>query len=193
MSVISISIPRLPFSANSNAANASPPSDKSVQAFMRCLLFKIKNPFCFSTCRSTFGGVPSCRLNISSIMADCPKCPNVTPTASNKSPSLIEFTIGSSSSPISPTAPIVGVGNIGSPSVSLYKLTLPETIGISNCLAASAIPSIARTSCPIISGFSGLPKFKLSVEAIGFAPTAQRLRNASATACLPPSNGSAFT
>ena len=126
-------------------------------------------------------------------MADCPKCPEVSPTTSNKSPLLIEFKIGSSSSFKSPTAPIVGVGSIGSPSVSLYKLTLPETIGISNFSAASAIPFMARTSCPIISGFSGLPKFKLSVEAIGFAPTAQRFRNASATACLPPINGSAFT
>jgi hypothetical protein len=36
-------------------------------------------------------------------------------------------------------------------------------------------------------GRSGLPKFRLSVMAMGSAPTAVRLRQASATACLPPS------
>ena len=43
----------------------------------------------------------------------------------------------------------------------------------------------------MISGRSGLPKFKLSVMASGFAPTVVRFRQHSATACLPPSNGSA--
>ena len=42
-------------------------------------------------------------------------------------------------------------------------------------------------------GRSGLPKFRQSVMASGLAPTAVRLRQASATACLPPSNGSAPT
>jgi hypothetical protein len=49
------------------------------------------------------------------------------------------------------------------------------------------MPSMARTICPMISGRCGLPKFRLSVMAIGRLPTAVRLRHASATACLPPS------
>ena len=44
---------------------------------------------------------------------------------------------------------------------------------------------------PMISGFSGLPKFMLSVSASGSAPTAVRLRQLSATACMPPRTGSA--
>src|SRR5262249_26027221 len=40
-------------------------------------------------------------------------------------------------------------------------------------------------------GRSGLPKLRLSVMASGLPPTAVMLRQASATACLPPSNGSA--
>jgi hypothetical protein len=49
------------------------------------------------------------------------------------------------------------------------------------------MPSVARTIWPMVSGFSGLPKFRLSVMAIGSEPAAVRLRQASATACLPPS------
>jgi hypothetical protein len=49
------------------------------------------------------------------------------------------------------------------------------------------MPAMARTIWPMISGRSGLPKFRLSVTAMGSAPTAVRLRQASATACLPPS------
>ena len=55
----------------------------------------------------------------------------------------------------------------------------------------SAMPRMQPTSWPMISGRSGLPKLRLSVSASGRAPTAVRLRQASATACLPPSNGSA--
>jgi hypothetical protein len=42
-----------------------------------------------------------------------------------------------------------------------------------------------------MSGFSGLPKFMLSVSASGSAPTAVKLRQLSATACMPPRSGSA--
>ena len=45
------------------------------------------------------------------------------------------------------------------------------------------------TNCPIISGFSGLPKFIQSVIAIGRAPDATRFLQVSTTACLPPSYG----
>ena len=37
-----------------------------------------------------------------------------------------------------------------------------------------------------MSGFSGLPKFKQSVIAIGVAPSVDKLRHASATAIAPP-------
>ena len=40
-------------------------------------------------------------------------------------------------------------------------------------------------------GVLGLPKFRQSVSASGRAPTAHRLRQASATACMPPRRGSA--
>src|SRR5688500_8094959 len=46
-------------------------------------------------------------------------------------------------------------------------------------------------NCAMISGFSGLPKLRLLVTARGVAPVAQILRQLSATACLPPSAGSA--
>ena len=44
------------------------------------------------------------------------------------------------------------------------------------------MPRMAAANWPMISGFSGLPKFMLSVIASGRAPTAVRLRQASATA-----------
>src|SRR6516162_5944530 len=45
-------------------------------------------------------------------------------------------------------------------------------------------------NCPIISGFSGLPKFRQLVAATGVAPVQETLRDASATACIAPSLGS---
>ena len=45
------------------------------------------------------------------------------------------------------------------------------------------------TNCPMISGFSGFPKFIQSVIAIGSAPDATILRQVSTTACFPPSYG----
>ena len=53
------------------------------------------------------------------------------------------------------------------------------------------MPSMQPTNSPMTCGFSGLPKFRQSVIASGRAPTAQRLRQASATACMPPRTGSA--
>ena len=76
---------------------------------------------------------------------------------------------------------------MATPLVSLYSDTFPLTTGKSSARQASAMPSIARTIWPMISGRCGLPKFRLSVMAMGRAPTAVRLRQASATACLPPS------
>ena len=46
------------------------------------------------------------------------------------------------------------------------------------------MPSIASTSCAMISGRSGLPKFRLLVAATGSAPTVERLRQHSATSKL---------
>ena len=45
-------------------------------------------------------------------------------------------------SSMSPNAPTIGVGNIGVPSVSLYRLALPLTTGTSKAIAASRIPAI---------------------------------------------------
>src|SRR5678815_5210130 len=42
-----------------------------------------------------------------------------------------------------PTTPMIGVGKIAFPSVSLYKLTLPPVIGTFRARHASAIPSTA--------------------------------------------------
>ena len=53
------------------------------------------------------------------------------------------------------------------------------------------MPFRQPTNWPMFSGRSGLPKLRLSVIASGRPPTAVMLRQASATACLPPSNGSA--
>ena len=85
--------------------------------------------------------------------------------------------------------PITGVGQIASPSVSLYRLTLPPVIGVSKKRQASPMPSIASTSCAMISGRSGLPKFRLLVAATGSAPTVERLRQHSATISRAPSRG----
>src|SRR5260221_12212060 len=56
-------------------------------------------------------------------------------------------------------------------------------------MQASPLPSIAWENCHIPSGFSGLPKFKQFVAAIGRAPLVATLRAASATACIAPSFG----
>ena len=86
---------------------------------------------------------------------------------------------------------MAGVGRMPRPSVSLYRLTLPLTTGKSSARQAAAMPRMLAANWPMISGFSGLPKFMLSVIASGRAPTADRLRQASATACIPPVSGSA--
>src|SRR5260370_29187648 len=77
-----------------------------------------------------------------------------------------------------------------SPKVALYKLTLPAVMGVPNVSQASLMPSIACESCHIISGFSGLPKFRQLVAATGVAPVQATLRAASATACILPNLGS---
>ena len=51
------------------------------------------------------------------------------------------------------------------------------------------MPSMAADELAHDLGRSGLPKLRLSVIASGRPPTAVMLRQASATACLPPSNG----
>src|ERR1700730_12334317 len=62
-------------------------------------------------------------------------------------------------------------------------------MGVSSSLQAAASPSIASLNCHITSAFSGLPKFKQFVAAIGFAPEHATLRAASATACMAPRRG----
>src|SRR5580765_181154 len=77
-----------------------------------------------------------------------------------------------------------------SPSVSLYRLTLPPVIGVSNAVQASVSPSTTCESCHMIGGLSGLPKFRQFVAATGVAPVQETLRADSATACIAPSFGS---
>ena len=76
------------------------------------------------------------------------------------------------------------------PSVSLYRLTLPPVMGMPRARHPSAMPSTASTNCHMMSGRSGLPKFRQLVAPIGSAPAQATLRAASATARRPPSRGS---
>src|SRR6476661_4698915 len=77
-----------------------------------------------------------------------------------------------------------------SPSVSLYRLTLPPVMGVSSAVQASVNPSTTGENCHIICGFYGLPKFRQFVAATGVAPVQETLRADSATACIAPSLGS---
>src|SRR5579864_3768403 len=77
-----------------------------------------------------------------------------------------------------------------SPSVSLYRLTLPPVMGVSSAVQASLRPSTTCENCHMICGFSGLPKFRQFVAATGVAPVHETLRADSATACIAPSLGS---
>src|SRR5207248_2334396 len=54
------------------------------------------------------------------------------------------------------------------------------------------MPSMTAENCAMISGFSGLPKFKQLVAATGVAPAQATLRAASATECMAPSFGSRY-
>ena len=62
-------------------------------------------------------------------------------------------------------------------------------IGVARAVQASAIPSMASLNCHITSGFSGLPKLRQFVAAMGRAPLQATLRAASATACIAPTRG----
>src|SRR5580704_13550343 len=62
-------------------------------------------------------------------------------------------------------------------------------MGVPRAVQASLRPSMARENCHITSGFSGLPKLRQFVAAIGRAPPAATLRAASATACMAPRRG----
>src|SRR5712691_11960232 len=62
-------------------------------------------------------------------------------------------------------------------------------MGVPNSLQATVRPSIASLNCHITSGFSGLPKLRQLVAAIGRAPLQATLRAASATACIAPTRG----
>src|ERR1700722_9006894 len=62
-------------------------------------------------------------------------------------------------------------------------------MGISSAVQASAIPSIASVNCHITSGFSGLPKLRQFVAAIGSAPEHATFRAASITEYMAPIRG----
>src|SRR5258708_36315920 len=62
-------------------------------------------------------------------------------------------------------------------------------MGVLSAVQASARPSMVALNCHITSGFSGLPKLRQLVAAMGRAPLAATLRAASATACMAPTRG----
>src|SRR5215813_11867019 len=62
-------------------------------------------------------------------------------------------------------------------------------MGVPRAVHASAMPSMTSEKCYITSGFSGLPKLRQFVAAMGRAPLAATLRAASATACIAPTRG----
>src|ERR1700682_1335658 len=62
-------------------------------------------------------------------------------------------------------------------------------MGVPSSLHAAVSPSIASLNCHMTSGFSGLPKFRQLVAAMGRAPEEATLRAASATACIAPTRG----
>src|SRR5215467_9214039 len=62
-------------------------------------------------------------------------------------------------------------------------------MGVPRALQASATPSMAWLNCHITSGFSGLPKLRQFVAAMGRAPLAATFRAASATECMAPVRG----
>ena len=63
---------------------------------------------------------------------------------------------------------------------------MPPVIGISSARHASPMPRTASASCHMISGRSGLPKFRLFVAPIGSPPAHATLRADSATASMAP-------
>src|SRR6201993_1143790 len=62
-------------------------------------------------------------------------------------------------------------------------------MGVARAVQASPRPSMDWENCHITSGFSGLPKLRQLVAAMGRAPEAATLRAASATACIAPTLG----
>src|SRR6266481_1897952 len=62
-------------------------------------------------------------------------------------------------------------------------------MGVPRAVQASPRPSMAWENCHMTSGFSGLPKLRQLVAAMGRAPDAATLRAASATACMAPTFG----
>src|SRR5713226_6384862 len=62
-------------------------------------------------------------------------------------------------------------------------------MGVPRAVQVSAMPSMVSLNCHITSGFSGLPKLRQFVAAMGRAPLQATLRAASATACIAPTRG----
>src|SRR5580700_8423516 len=62
-------------------------------------------------------------------------------------------------------------------------------MGVPRAVQASPMPSMDSENCHITSGFSGLPKLRQLVAAMGRAPEAATFRAASATACMAPTLG----
>ena len=190
----SISAPMPPESKQLSASvTASPPSEQSCADSSRPLPARSTSSRCSaaSAARSSAGGRPRsnpCTVFKYSLPPSSPWfSPNWTidkPTAGNARARTVL------ASSMTPTTPMTGVGRIGAPSVSLYRLTLPPVIGRSSARHASPMPATASANCHMISGRSGLPKFRQLVAPTGSPPAHATLRAASATARRAPSLGS---
>ncbi len=156
---------------------------------------RTKSPTRFSCARSTGGGAPSlAAVDVAQVdrLAEM-RAPRRSgaPTRTMASPLGLEADVASSR-PVGEQADAAdgrGRQDAAGRWSRCRARRCPDTIGKSSARQASPMPRMASTSWPMISGRSGLPKLRLSVAASGSAPTAVRLRQHSATACLPPSNG----
>ena len=111
-------------------------------------------------------------------------CPAVRNT-----PAQVALTSGSS--------PTIGDGRRGEDRLALGLVVEADVAAHDRDVRArgrpSAMPRVASANCHMISGRSGLPKFRQSVRPSGSPPTQETFRAHSATASRAPSNGSRYT
>ena len=153
--------------------------------------WRTKSPFFFSSARSTGGGAPS---SLAEHFAQIDRLAEVAAVAADQQDHVIRRLEGDGGHACRDS----GSGRCrrwrawaGCPGrwSRCRARRCRRRWGRTSALQASDRPWMAFTNWPMISGRSGLPKLRLSVMAMGSAPTAVRLRQHSATACLPPSNG----
>ena len=182
-----------PMPALSNVHSASvtarPPSAQSCADSTRPSRMARTVNACSATsrARSSAGASPRTRPCITDRYSLPPSSPRLSPSSTTIAPLRLNIrvaTLDASSS--RPTTPSTGVGKMARPSVSLYRLTLPPVMGTCSARQASPMPRTASPSCHMISGRSGLPKFRLLVAPMPSPPAQATLREASATASMAP-------